>query len=71
MARMVYLGPVAVAVVMTIGFLLAHGGGVSQAQVVNGDLQLDWETTDNTATSVGTVDSGCRTSAWLLEKHQP
>ena len=35
-------------------------GGISQAQPVNGDLLLDWETSDNTDTSVGTVDTGCR-----------
>ena len=60
MARRVFLGLVAVAVVITIGFLLAGGGGLSKAQPVNGDLLLDWETGDNTATSVGTVDAGCR-----------
>ncbi len=49
-----------VGVVMTIGFLFARGSGVSQAQAVEGDLLLDWATTDNTDVSVGTIDSGCQ-----------
>ena len=38
--------------------MLAAGAG--QAQAVEGDLVLDWATTDNTPTSAGTIDSGCQ-----------
>ena len=57
MVRRVFLGLVAIAVVMTIGFLFARSGGVSEAghDTTHGDLLLDAATGDNTPTAVGTV----------------
>ncbi len=65
--RMLRLGLVSVGVVMTIGFLLASGAGVSQAghDTTHGDLLLDNGSipapvapalSSNTATSVGTIE---------------
>ena len=48
-----------VAVALVVTLMMAGGGGVGRAQG-NGDLLLDWETSDNTATSVGVVDTGCQ-----------
>ncbi len=56
--------PLSTAVIMAGAVLglqtIAGDGGVSQAQG-NGDLLLDWAIEDNTPTSVGVLDTECRT----------
>ncbi len=55
--------PLATAVITAVAVIglqiIAGDGGASQAQG-NGDLLLDWAIDDNTPTSVGVVDTECR-----------